>query len=115
MSYKITGKDISKGFYSRAIRITLLLVILFLLGSCAHVPSTESWKKQYSHLQQPRPQNNTIIETDYYIVFLVAAYHLDYWDNNVSGSCLFASVSGAFKNSSLGPYGLGDYSQLGAY
>jgi len=81
MSYKITVKDISKGFYSRAIRITLLLVILFLLGSCAHVPSTESWKKQYSHLQQPRPQNNTFIETDYYIVFLVAAFHLDYWDN----------------------------------
>jgi hypothetical protein len=61
--------------------IAIVFIIFALVCSCAHAPPTESWKKQYSHLQRVRPQNRSITETDYYIVFLVAAYHLDYLDN----------------------------------
>ena len=60
--------------------LQLLFVILFLIQACAHVPRTESWQQQYRHLQQPLPQNKSITETDYYIVFLVTARHLDYLD-----------------------------------
>ena len=60
--------------------IQLLFIILILIQSCAHVPTTDSWQQQYRHLQQPLPQNQSITETDYYIIFLVAARHLDYWD-----------------------------------
>jgi len=58
-----------------------IVFIIFAFICCAHAPPTESWKKQCSYLQQPRPQNRTITEADYYILFLIAAYHLDYLDN----------------------------------
>jgi hypothetical protein len=80
MSYQITAKHTSRYSYYRSIEIIFIFLVLFLLVSCAHEPPTESWKRQYSHLQQPQPENDTINDTDYYIVFLVAAYHLDYQD-----------------------------------
>ena len=60
--------------------LQLFVAVFFLIQSCAHVPKTESWRQQYRHLQQPLPRNQSITETDYYIIFLVAARHLDYWD-----------------------------------
>jgi len=60
--------------------LQLVFAILFLFHSCAQVPATESWRQQYSHLQKSFPDNDTITETDYYIIFLVTARHLEYWD-----------------------------------
>ena len=58
-----------------------LIGLLTLLSACSQIPRTAHWHEQYSYLQNSRPQNKTITETDYYLVFLVAAHHLDYWDN----------------------------------
>lgn len=60
--------------------LQLFVIGFALIQSCGHAPTTESWRQQYRHLQQPLPRNQSITETDYYIVFLVAARHLDYWD-----------------------------------
>ena len=80
MNHKKTAKNYSKIFFLFSIQITFLLILL-LFSSCAHTPKTESWKEQYRHLQQPLPQNENITDTDHYIIFLVAAHHLDYLDN----------------------------------
>lgn len=63
------------------LNITGLIGLLTLLSACSQVPRTAHWHEQYSYLQHTRPQNKTITETDYYLVFLVAAHHLDYRDN----------------------------------
>lgn len=75
-----TTRGTTKKSCCRVGLLPLLFVIFLLIQSCAHVPTTESWRQQYRHLQQPFPQNQSITETDYYIIFLVAARHMDYWD-----------------------------------
>lgn len=61
--------------------ILILLIFIISAGSCARKVRSENWKNHYRHLQSPLPLKESITETDYYIVFLVAAAHLDYWDN----------------------------------
>ncbi len=72
-------KKVRKNFRKLFIWKTLLL--LFLVSSCYPVSQTETWKSQYGYLEQSLIENDHITETEYYIVFLVAAYHLDYFDN----------------------------------
>ena len=60
----------------------VFFVFFLLLDSCTSIPQTETWKSQYSHLEQSTPSNNYITEKEYYIIFLVAACHLDYLDNS---------------------------------
>jgi len=71
--------------------IILVSLFSFILTSCAAmpVPKSESWPQQYQHLNYTIPENSHYTKTDYYIVFLVSARHLDYSDSRI----LFEAVS----------------------
>ncbi len=88
MNHKKTGISGTNIPSIQIARSAVLLLVLVIFMSCAHGIPSESWKTHYSHLSEPLPQKHTINETDYYIVFLVAAYHLDYWDNRALFSTL---------------------------
>lgn len=82
-----TGQDLgflslfAKTFSSFLTRkLQIVLIVLLLSVSCATQHRTETWRAQYSYLEQPIPQG-PFTESNYYVVFLVAASHLDYKDN----------------------------------
>ena len=82
-------------FFRELFSWKMIFVVFFsLLSSCATIPQTETWKDQYGYLEQPLPTNDHITETEYYIVFLVAAYHLDYLDNSELVSSLIKYGTG---------------------
>jgi len=58
----------------------IALIVLLLSVSCTSQHQTETWRLQYSYLEQPIPQG-PFTESNYYVVFLVAASHLNYNDN----------------------------------
>lgn len=75
----------------RFLKIILISLSAFIFASCvtAPVPKSESWQQQYQHLNYTIPANNHFTRSDYYVVFLVAARHLDYSDSRI----LFEAVS----------------------
>jgi hypothetical protein len=81
MKHIKTAKEILKILFCNKIRLTCLIIIIFLFTSCAHSPRTESWKEHYEYLRDAPVPDKDITESDYYVVFLVSAHHLDYWDN----------------------------------
>ena len=73
------------------LKIILISLFAFMMTSCAvaPVPKSELWQQQYQHLNYTIPENNHFTKSEYYIVFLVAARHLDYSDSRI----LFEAVS----------------------
>lgn len=57
----------------------IAVVLLLILASCAR-PTSEAYREMYAHLDWPKPCCKTIHETDYFLVILVDARHLDYSD-----------------------------------
>lgn len=66
-------------------KITSLIVLsaffLLFFNSCTCRPHTQSYREQYRHLKGYNCQIAPMQETDYFIVFLVHARHLDYSHN----------------------------------
>lgn len=54
------------------------LVLLLLLFSGCSYPHSQAYKEQYAHLQIERQSFPCMQETDYFLVLLVNARHLDY-------------------------------------
>jgi hypothetical protein len=77
--------------FANFIKIVLVSLLSLIMLSCAAapVPKSELWQQQYQHLNYTIPENNHFTRADYYIVFLVAARHLDYSDSHI----LFEAVS----------------------
>ena len=88
-------------FLRRPQTMQIFCVLLFWITSCASQPQTESWRRQYSHLGHPVAENRIFTESDYYIVFLVAARHLDYHDN-VELFKTIARYESSFKKGEVG-------------
>lgn len=80
------------------LRVSLLLSLL--LCTACHRPQTASYKEQYVHLQEPQPRECEFDVPDYYVVFLVAAYHFDYSDyrSTVRTMCKHPSDGGKEGN-----------------
>lgn len=74
--------------------LQLVFAIVLLFHSCAQAPTTQSWRQHYSYLQKSFPHNDSITETDYYIVFLVTARHLNYWDTKELAKSLIRFSNG---------------------
>jgi len=78
----------------------LALCLLLLCSGCFHRPQTASYREQYAYLKEPRPREESFEEPDYYLVFLVAAYHFDYTDykSTVRTMCKHPSDGGKEGN-----------------
>jgi hypothetical protein len=75
-----------------SLKIILVSFLAFIVVSCGAVvtiPKTELWQQQYQYLNYTVPEKEHFTKADFYIVFLVAARHLDYSDSRV----LFEAVS----------------------
>ncbi|MEM1282685.1 MAG: hypothetical protein AAGG81_03945 [Chlamydiota bacterium] len=57
--------------------ITLFASSIFLV-SCSTKPTTQSYCKQYAHIHNHTCQSQQMNETDYFLIILVDARHLDY-------------------------------------
>lgn len=82
-------------------KLSILLLILLLSTACTIQHRSESWRMQYSYLEQPIPKKPAFRESDYYVVFLVAASHLNYNDNRE----LFRSIEALNSPLKKGPMG----------
>lgn len=80
-------------------RFALLLV---LTASCCWRPSTYEYRSSYAHLEGPIPVQKEIKESDYYIVFLVDARHLDYSDSRTFLKTTAKHPSDGSKNGDVG-------------
>lgn len=58
-------------------KFRLFVILVLFLTSCSR-PQTQSYRDQYSHLQMDRKAFPVMQETDYFLVLLVNARHLDY-------------------------------------
>jgi hypothetical protein len=58
------------------VKLAVILLILFFAG-CSYVPSSPTYREFYVHSSYS-PTTPSFTESDYYIVFLVEARHLDY-------------------------------------
>ncbi len=59
-------------------RIFLLLIIV--LNSCSWAPRNQIYRDYYAHLKE-RPPAPPFSESDYFVIFLVSARHLDYFNS----------------------------------
>lgn len=78
----------------------VLLVFLFL-SSCAWHPCTPEYHALYRHLENT-PRSCHFEETPYYVVFLVAARHLDYTNGSQMLKTVARHPSDGSKNSDVG-------------
>jgi hypothetical protein len=59
-------------------RIINLIICLLLFNSCALKPRSQSYGRQYAHLNIPIRQSIQMTESEYFLVILVDGKHLDY-------------------------------------
>lgn len=59
-------------------RLITFAVYLLLVCSCSSTPSRQSYLNQYAHIDKHLCQSQEMSESDYFLVILVDARHLDY-------------------------------------
>lgn len=80
-----------------------LFLFLLLLTSCSWQPRSAEYREFYSHLKQPHVRcGNRIKESDYFLVLLVDACHLDYSDNHTFLRTMVKHPSDGSKNGDVG-------------
>jgi hypothetical protein len=79
-----------------------LVILLFLTSSCCYRPSTHEYRCTYAHLEGPIPVQRKVTQSDYYIVFLVDARHLDYSDTRTFLKTTAKHPSDGSKNGDVG-------------
>lgn len=84
---------------SRLCTILLLAVVSF---SCSRYPTSQAYNEQYAHLKSPSRSCREMIESDYFLVILVEARHLDYSNNRSLFRTLVKHPSDGSKNSDVG-------------
>lgn len=86
---------------SNKVFLCILLTCSIFLTSC-YVPRSASYKALYAHLNcQPRP-NSCTVETDYFVVLMVEARHLDYTNNECFLKTMVKHPSDGSKNRDVG-------------
>lgn len=78
------------------------LLLLFLCVGCIPKPNHPAYNTFYSHLSEECPRPTKMHETDYFLVVLVEARHLDYTDNRSFFKTLSKHPSDGSKNSDVG-------------
>ncbi len=59
-------------------KLVTLLISLSMISSCSFKPSRHSYLEQYSHISKHICQAQEMNESDYFLIILVDARHLDY-------------------------------------
>ncbi len=79
------------------------MVGMLILSCCSYQPNHPDYQKQYSHLTlKSRLPKKKFQETDYFLVMLVNARHLDYSNNNCLLKTLAKHPSDGSKNGDVG-------------
>lgn len=84
MKHPAISSSLCKSRYKLLLLLIFLGVLSCLTTSCAITSQqrSKSWHQQYKHLDYTIPENNSFTESDYFIIFLVAARHHDYTDHH---------------------------------
>lgn len=80
----------------------VILLTFLLLSGCSWRPTSQAYRDYYCHLNKPIPVAPYMQETDYFLVVLVDARHLDYTHNARFFSTLAKHPSDGSKNSDVG-------------
>lgn len=70
-------------YHLRFYKIRVLICVFvsaFMFSGCGFKPHSEAYQRLYSHLDAHRPKKKNIIASDFYLILLVNARHLDYSD-----------------------------------
>lgn len=88
-------------FFNKFLVKALILLNLFL-GACTNYPKTESYQELYQHLKKTNHFQNEMVRSDFFIIFLVDARHLDYTDNYSFFNTLTKHPDDCSKNGDVG-------------
>lgn len=83
-------------------KIPLLLAILLVHSSCSYRSLSPGYQEQYRHLQRELPCQSDSKESDFFLVLLVDARHLDYTDNCALLQTMAKHPSDGSKNGDVG-------------
>lgn len=83
-------------------RFINLAIVLLLITGCSWQPQTQSYKSQYAHINTHRPIGRGVSRSQYYLVMLVEACHLDYSDGKSFLRTMVKHPSDGTKNSDVG-------------
>ena len=81
-------------------RYFIYLILAMMTVSCC--PCTQAYKEQYAYLKKPCRLATPMAESDFFLVLLVDARHLDYSDNRSLMRTLVKHPSDGSKNSDVG-------------
>lgn len=87
--------------HSRVRAACILTLVLGLLAGCA-VPRSCAYKALYAHLDVPPAATDPLCESQYFLVVLVEARHLDYTDNASFLKTVAKHPSDGSKNRDVG-------------
>lgn len=79
-----------------------VVILLFLFPACSWKPKTVEYQQQYVYLENVKSIPNVIKESEYYIIFLVDAKHLDYTDSQTLLKTFTKHPTNASKECSFG-------------
>jgi hypothetical protein len=79
-----------------------LFLLTLLLSSCSRVPSSLAYKEHYTHLKMPISKSERITYSDYFLVILVEARHLDYTTSRGFFKTLAKHQTDGSKNGDVG-------------
>lgn len=80
----------------------LLILWTIVLAGCARYPDSVSYRQQYSHLDSDFSNLSSMRKSDYFLVLLVDARHLDYSDNRSLFRTMVKHPSDGSKNGDVG-------------
>lgn len=80
----------------------ILLLLLILLPSCCWHPHRDGYTHQYAHLRELPTDSLRTEESDYFVIFLVNARHLDYEKSQYFFQTMHKHPDDASKNGDVG-------------
>lgn len=83
-------------------RYYIMIMLAVLMTSCSWQPRTQAYREQYAHLKQGYHSCQAMTESDFFLVLLVDACHLDYSDNHSFFRTLVKHPSDGSKNGYVG-------------
>lgn len=84
-------------------KILIQLFCIFFLTSCSYAPRSTDYQELYCHLNKPICwQDYEMVESDYFLIILVDARHLDYSDNKSFLGTVAKHPDDGSKNGDIG-------------
>ena len=84
------------------IRILVCILCVLAFSGCYYKPHSEAYQRLYSHLDGHKPKKKNIIASDFYLILLVNARHLDYSDGKRLLKTIRKHPSDGSKNGDVG-------------